>query len=306
MTTGPAGNVLRFLENTRQVTEGPAKQVFEFVERARQAADGPYRNMINRIERARIAIEGPTRQVNEAYQRLSRLLEGYDIERILEQARTIGEQLEVATRESLPVNWRELSLDDAEEIEALVREQGVPLVWVPGAELTAKLVGETTGSGAMLILLANQEAVLADVEQALNEVTDPDFALLVEKAQKAIAALRDDHGDAAQALAAAVFTAALEPGLELAELKEVRDEAEKQDPDQATFATYRGTLVLQLAARYVQGRGYEMPGFNRSTTLHRIEKEQYCPEHNLAAVMAAAAVLRESQAQRDEASQAQV
>ena len=57
--------------------------------------------------------------------------------------------------------------------------------------------------------------------------------------------------------------------------------------------------MVHLAARYVQGRGYELPGFNRSTTLHRVDDAQYSPANNLAAVMAAAGVLREAQARRD-------
>lgn len=317
LAEGPANQALDFLERVRSTAEGPTKQYLEAAERARAAADGPVRRYadmaeqartaaegptrraLEMVEQARMVVEGPARRMQEHHERLTRLLAGYDFGAALRRAAAIGAQVEHALAESLPVNWRPLSFDDAERVERLVRDEGVPLVWVPSAILTAKVASASTGAEAMNILLAEQEEVLVDIEQTLDDVTASEFAVLVDKTRKAVAALRGGHGDAAQALAAAVFTTAAHCGLGHKDLQDVRKEADRNSPDKATLAAYRGTLVVQLASRYVQGRGYELPGFNRSTSLHRVEAAQYTPANNLAAVMAATSVLREGQARSD-------
>ena len=297
---GPTRTLQKHIDDLLRATEGPAKRALEVLDQASKAADAPARSVADFVERTRLAVEVPAEQVHRQYERLNRLLEGYDFRRVLDQAAEIGARVETAIRESLPANWASMSLDDSEKVERLVRVEGVPLVWVPGPKITAKLAREPSREKAMALLLSEQEAVLEDAEAVLLQVVEPDFSLLVSKAKKAIEALRDGHGDAAQALAAAIFTSAIHEGLQHDQFKDLRAEAKKNDPQNATFRGYRRALVLQLAARYVQGQKWEQPGFNRSTTLHRVSQSQYTPENNLAAVMAAVGVLREAQAHRDE------
>lgn len=297
---GPARTLQKYMDDLLRATEGPAKRAFEALDQASKAADAPAQNVADLVERTRLAVEGPAEQVHRRYERLNRLLEGYDFRRVLDQAAEIGARVETAIRESLPANWESMSLADSEKVERLVRVEGVPLVWVPGPKITAKLAKEPNREKAMALLLSEQETVLADAEAVLLQVVEPDFSLLVSKAMKAIEALRDGHGDAAQALAAAIFTSAIHEGLQHDQFGDLRDEAKRNDPQDTTLGGYRRALVLQLTARYVQGPKWEQPGFNRSTTLHRVSQSQYTPENNLAAVMAAVGVLREAQAHRDE------
>jgi len=297
---GPGKNIQWFIDNTLNVTEGPANHALEAIGRARKVAEGPARGLEEVLERARLVIEGPAQQAHKHYERLSRLLAGYDFQRVVHEAASVSARVEQALKESLPANWRSLSLDEAGQVEELVRTEGVPLVWVPGPTLTAKLVEAQTREDAMKVLLAGQDAVLIDIEDVLREVTAPSLMFLVSMAVKAIGALRDGHPEAAQALAAAVFTSAIHDGLQHEELRDIREAAKANDPDQATFAEYRSALVVQLAARYVQGREWVKPGFNRSDTLHRVRESQFTPENSLAAVMAAAGLLREAQARYEE------
>jgi hypothetical protein len=295
MAEGPARRLIEMTEQARRASEGPVKQYLELAERARDVAAEPARRLAELIEQARITVEGPALRMREHYLRFNDLLERYDFAKVLEQAAAVGVAAEQALKQSLPANWCELTFDEAEEVEKLVREHGLPLVWVPGPDLTARLASSPTPADATRVLLEQQAAVLTDIEGVLDEVTQPQLGLLVSKTRKAVSALRGGHGDAAQALAAAVFTAALHEGLGHGELSDVREEAKLNSPDDAALSAYRRALVVHLAARYVQGRGYELPGFNRSTSLHRMEAVQYTPANHLAAIMAAAAVLREAQ-----------
>lgn len=297
---GPTRTLQKHMDDLRRANEGSAKRVFEVLDQASKAAEAPARSVADFVERTRLAVQGPAEQVHRQYERLNRLLEGYDFRKVLDQAAEIGARVETAIRDSLPANWQSISIPDADKVERLVRIEGVPLVWVPGPDLTSKLVQAKTREEAMALVLSEQDAVLEDAEAVLGEVTEPDFSVLVSKAQKAIEALRDGHGDAAQALAAAIFTSAVHDGLQHARFEDLRDEAEKNHPHEASFAGYRRALVLQLAARFVQGVHWAQPGFNRSTTLHQVSQSQYTPENNLAAVMAAVGVLREAQAHREE------
>jgi hypothetical protein len=297
---GPNRTLQRYTDDLRRATESPAKRIFTLLDQASKAAEAPTRNVADFLERTRLAVEGPAQQMHRQYERLNQLLERYDFQRVLDQAAELGARVETAIRDSLPDNWQSISISDSDKVERLVRIEGVPLVWVPGRDLTSKLVQAKTREEAMALLLSEQEAVLEDAEAVLGEVTEPDFSVLVSKAQKAIEALRDGHGDAAQALAAAIFTSTIHDGLQHARFEDLRDEAKKNHPHEASFAGYRRALVLQLAARFVQGVQWAQPGFNRSTTLHQVSQSEYTPENNLAAVMAAVGVLREAQAHREE------
>lgn len=177
----------------------------------------------------------------------------------------------------------------------MVVEHGIPIIWVPNPELTERVLGAQGRNEAQTALNSERATVLTDIETALTEISDRQLTRFVEMARRAVAAARDDHPEAAQALAAAVLTATLDQGLGFARFGEVRDWAEKNRPDQAGLGSYRTTLVLDLAARYVLGWGKEKPGYNRNTTLHTISADQYTEEHSLLSLMAMTALLREIQ-----------
>lgn len=199
----------------------------------------------------------------------------------------------------MPLNWRPLTYEQAENASILTHKEGVPLVWVPGPKVTAEVSDKTSREEAMAFLVEEQDRVLADIETTLAEVVHRDLTGWGGKTQEAVNAFRDDHIAPAQALAAAVVTAGLERGMRFKSQSKVRKMANDLSPDEVTLALYRTSLVLQLGSRSLQGEGFEQPGFNRGTSLHEVTDHQYNSENSLAAIMIAASVLREAQELRD-------
>src|ERR1700677_5065414 len=122
----------------------------------------------------------------------------------------------------MPVNWRALGFEQAAKASELAEDEGVPLVWVPGAELTAEVCEQSSREDALAFLVREDDRVLADIEITLGEIADSELAGWAGQLREAIASYRDGHTAPAQALAAAVLTAGLERGLEFEQLKKVR------------------------------------------------------------------------------------
>ena len=292
----PAQRVVDQLEGVRRFQANTAPGLHDRIERVRRQAAGPAEQVGRYLERMRESLEGPARQIERTYEGLNRLLEPYDVGEILRRAGEISERFERALRDSLPSNWRDLSFDDAERAHDLVVNHGVPIVWVPSSELTEQVVRAPDRKTALSILHAHRDEVLDDLDRALAEVTDPALQRLRDMATKAVRASRKGEEEAAQALASAVFTAALSDGLGLDRNAKVHKQAAQNPPDAASLATYRTTLVLDLASRFVLGWGKQLPGYNRNESLHTVSVDQYTVEHSLASLMAVGMLLREAQA----------
>lgn len=271
----------------------------EQIERMRKWAEDQNRALLKSVDRTRALIEGPARQLQQASEQLDRVLKTYDIAGGLRRVGEVAKQMEASYRRALPINWRPLSFEHALKASDLSRDEGVPLVWVPGAELTAEVCEQEGREAAMAFLVQEQARVLADVEATLGQLVDADLTGWATKVREAINAYRDEHTSPAQALAAAVVTAGLERGMRFKKLQAVRKLANRLSPDEASLALYRTSLVVQLGSRCVQGEGFEKPGFNRGASLHEVRAEQYNRENSLAAIMIATSILREAQELRD-------
>ena len=189
-----------------------------------------------------------------------------------------------------------LSFDDAERAQQFVVEHGISIIWVPNTELTEKVLAAVGREEAQAALNGERAIVLTDIEATLAEIPDVRLRGFRGDGAASVAAARADHPEAAQALASAVLTATLDQALGFARFGEVREWAEKNRPDEAGLRSYRTTLVLDLAARYVLGWGNEKPGYNRNKTLHTVSSDQYTEEHSLLSLMAMTGLLREIQA----------
>jgi hypothetical protein len=291
--------LVRNAEQFRRASEPGIRRSLEQAEALRRRAAEPAFNMRRKVEEIQDAIRGPAWEAHRQYRDLTRWLSSYDLAHALEKAREVSEQALQELRLGLPANWRELSIEDAEKAHELVRDEGVPIVWVPSQAIVERVIANEQRDMAMAALRAEQDGVLDDIEESLDEVTESDLVEMVDKARRAVAPLRDDHPEAAQALAAAVFTATIHDGLKLPALSDMREKAEELPPDDADMSSYRTALVYQLGARCVQGEKWVLPGFNRSECLHHVSSAQYTPENSLAAVLTCAALLREAHELRE-------
>lgn len=287
------------LEPSRKIQELAAKLPDQQIAKINEQLFGSQRRMVELLRRNVEAIEGPRRAMQQHYLQLNRWLKDYDFLANYRKVAEAGRQFVDRWYQALPVNWRELESEPILRLIKLTRDEGLPLVWVPGPELTAEISEKEERAEALALLTSESDRVLEDVEAVLDEVSSEELTSWADKIRKAVAASRDGHAETAQATAGVVVTAALEKGMRFKRLKKVRSAAKRFDPDRVRLAHYRTTLVIQLGSRSVQGEGYQLPGFNRGDTIRAVD-EQYTPENSLTGIMLATTLLRECQELRDE------
>lgn len=197
---------------------------------------------------------------------------------------------------ALPPNWSDLSFEEVRTVIDRVRDSGYSLVWLPRTEIIREaLAAEPSGLSA--VLLRRRDDILDDAVACLAEAEDRDLALMCEALLESIAALRDGHPRAAQALASSVFTSEIHSLFEMG-TKAIRKRMAEEDPEDATIGELRLRTIFLAGARalseYRPDRAWPIRrDFNRHNTAHRITVEQWTEANALSAIMLAVSLLRE-------------
>jgi hypothetical protein len=100
-----------------------------------------------------------------------------------------------------PPNWRRLKLADVETAFSLMVEHGLNIAWVPRGEVVRELLSATDVAARDAVLIARETELIEDVERALDAIELGELAGPVDALREAVAAFRDGHHRAAQALA---------------------------------------------------------------------------------------------------------
>jgi predicted aspartyl protease len=196
---------------------------------------------------------------------------------------------------AMPSNW--VGVEDVIAIVDRVRDTGFALTWVPRAAIVLEIVGADSEETAA-ILLTHRDEVLDDIEECLAQVDDPDVELTRTAIEQAVAALRDGHVWAAQALATSAFTSELHSYTEQPRLNAIRVFFERDDIEEAPILEVRFRTVFVAAAHALSEFDAltclpVRPRFNRHNTAHRITPEQWNVRNALSAILLATAFLRE-------------
>ncbi len=110
-------------------------------------------------------------------------------------------------RRSRPPNWPPgINLDRVAEV---IRDDGLPLVWVPRAELVQEVVDAEDRGARVTVLLAHASELVQDCRGVLHGVTHAAFTGQQQLAERCVEALEQGHHEAAQALAVAVTETAV-------------------------------------------------------------------------------------------------
>jgi hypothetical protein len=110
-------------------------------------------------------------------------------------------------RERLPPNWP--AGVDLDELVTVIQDDGLPLVWVPRAEIVTKLLAAPDRAARVEALLAHVEEIVADCREVLADVTHDTLSGQLPLAAKALDAFEAGHHEAAQALAVTVTETAV-------------------------------------------------------------------------------------------------
>jgi len=198
----------------------------------------------------------------------------------------------------VPANWRELTIPEMITLSDLMRDEGWGLVWVPSPDVLRRLLAEPDIDARKQKLLSLEGMVLADLDRALDSVSDPQLAGLVGVARQVAETYRSGYWLAAQALAAAALSTAIHDHLDRKFGKAKRDFERTEDVDELELIDWRIGMVPSAIFRAIDDYDYmtgapERPHFNRHASLHRVEPPQYSEANALAATMLLVCVVRE-------------
>jgi len=249
---------------------------------------GRYMADVNRV------INRSLQSVAEVAEAWRRELDRLPIEEIMVGVQHTAEAAQQAFRRSLPPNWMELDFDLWDDAVALGAEHGVNVLWAPRIEIIHQLIEAADDRERMQILIERETHILDDIDEVLSDVGHPDLGHLPDLGRKAVAAQRDGHQEAGQALAAAVLTGVVQLSLGFERLAEARERFHQDDPMESGWSLFSLRAILHTLGRALHQTEVAPPGFNRHGSLHALPS-QYTRVHATAAMLLIAGVLGELQ-----------
>jgi hypothetical protein len=193
-----------------------------------------------------------------------------------------------------PPNWQSLPAGAHVQVDRLICQTGLCLVWVPDAEVIVGLIRAPDKESRDEVLLTSAERILDSVLARTDEVNHPELAGLRELAVEAVETHRSGFFAASQTLAAAILTGVIEDhyGFRFVAAREAFD---AEPPARAGLWSHRRALVqraIQIAIVPSKFRREES-GFNRHLTSHGTDTAHYEEARAIEALMLMAASLRE-------------
>ena len=217
------------------------------------------------------------------------------IEKVQEAVRTAATLL-AEVHKALPPNWPG-GLDYGRAID--IANDGIPVVWVPPAEILVELVAAPDRAARLALLHSHQGELLADVYRVLGEVTHSDLAGQMPLAQAAVDTWAGGQIEAAQSLAVTVVEAVVTryhaKGRSYAKVRE----AAKIDLDDDSLSIAELRLSVALAPLWTfytpwfPSSGDPLPdALSRHVTVHQADIGHYTADNALIAVLLVASMLR--------------
>lgn len=194
--------------------------------------------------------------------------------------------------ESLPGNWRNLSMPELEALARTMEFTGWVLAWVPREEILRELIASPDRRDANGRLLMHQHDVVDDLDKALGEVTDPSLADLSVALHQGVRSYGWGYTFPAQAIAAIVLTSMIKQLLEAS------------DPGPSPLLTFRRNSLLRAGGTalnsYWPSAKDPVPSlFNPYATAHRFDLTHFNQANALAGLMLGVSFVRDIQAVTD-------
>jgi hypothetical protein len=199
-------------------------------------------------------------------------------------------------------NWTLLDENEWMRAITLMRsDDGVPLAWVPPADIVKLLVAATDHDERDAVLIDNADAILAHAREVLDQVTHPDLTELRTAVEEGWEAIGIGLTRPAQTVAAAAVGEIVQKQLtdfdRLGKFRERWDAHRRIELTHWSLATdLRFTAVMSSVSVALQGNGHGHPRtFNRHATLHGFDPIQHTPANALRGLMLATSATRELQ-----------
>lgn len=146
----------------------------------------------------------------------------------------IAEMATAMVRDARPPNWSEDVGLDLAKLKQVTEVEGIPLVYVPRAEIVVALLGAADFEGRLSILDDRYEDICSDCRTALKNPVDSQVADRAQLVLNAIDAFEDGHYEAAQALAVVVTDSYLKTHVS-GRYKEMRESLALDESDEASL-----------------------------------------------------------------------
>jgi len=206
---------------------------------------------------------------------------------VVEQLRALGDA-------HLPDNWRDADLD-GDKFEEILVSDGIPLGWVPRAEIVSALMRCSTRQERITVLMEARGLVRFDCLECLDAIDDQSLSEWVGLARKAIAAWEAGHDEAAQALATVtaegVITRRIAKPVRAVELATSSWET-PPTLRRAKLAIALGPLIGFYEKWYPSEGRDPLPTLSRHVTVHHPSAVQVNSENCLLAIMLLCSILR--------------
>ncbi|WP_155957161.1 hypothetical protein [Rhodococcus sp. UNC23MFCrub1.1] len=194
-----------------------------------------------------------------------------------------------------PANWPK-ERPDLDLVCQIVEDEGIPLVYVPRANVVVELVDAADRDERVAILLDRTRAILDDCDEALHDTLGDEVEGQRGLLQNAVTALRDGHGDAAQALAVNVCDTLIGEHIDERHGKAknwcgLGDLGHALWTDQLRIELGVAPVV-NLLTEWNPKSGKPRPmALSRHVTIHRAHRDHYTPANAIIAVMVATGLM---------------
>lgn len=196
--------------------------------------------------------------------------------------------------EALPPNWPvETSWTT---VVALIEETGWALVWVPDAEVVARILAIDESEARQAALVADSGKIIVSIRERMEEVEDEGLTYAAACVLEAANALDSGMERASQALSASVLTGLIQSVMGFEKLATARECLQKQRWQEGSlpylrYAVITSTIPLALARFFP---GDTIPdSFNRHASVHHPSPAQFTKLNALVALTLVAALTRE-------------
>jgi len=199
-------------------------------------------------------------------------------------------------REQLPPNWPEGI--DFNAATTVIEDDGLPIVWVPRADIVETILNAPDREARVKILLDRSEDVIQDCRDVIATIDHPTLTNQIPLVARVVDAFAAGHVESAQALAVVVTETVVARTLDK-DYKKVQ-KLVQFDPHAVSLGEVRVKAALAPIGPFYTAwwpsSGDPAPtALSRHVTVHQADVEHYTPGNAIVAVMLATSVLRAMQ-----------
>ena len=184
---------------------------------------------------------------------------------------------------------------DIDKIISIIQNDGLPLVWVPRAQIVTEVLAASGPAARVRVLIDHANEVVEDCDIVLGAVTHSSLAGQVPLAKRAVDAFSSGHHEAAQALAVVVTETAVARAIS-DKYKKVKSQV-LFDPNLVPYTELRLRAALApidpfYTAWYATSGAPAPQALSRHVTVHQADHNHFTHGNAAVAIMLATSVLR--------------